>query len=615
MKPRLLFFAVMIAAVLAAVAWAVLRVQLPPADFTFVNETEVKSLDPHIVTGQPEHRILEAVFEGLTRLNPETSEPENGAAESWDISADGRVYTFHLRKNARWTDGSPVTAHDFVYSYQRFLNPQTAAEYAYQAWYIKNAKRYSSGGGGIEAGDLVEVELNERPRGGRPFARGALVRGKLIGVEGDGDDRVFAIDTAAGERRFQIGEVASTAAAEPCGQVLLDFREVGVKALDDYTLETTLEHPTPYWLELVAYHAVLPVNRNCIETYGQPHWTAAENIVTNGAYRIDSRRIRDRVRLVKNELYWDSANVRLRVIDALAINSQVTMFNLYETDKADWITDPPAIVLRELLKPGKLRNDLNPKPIFTTYYYLLNTKRKPLDDKRVRRALNLAVDRGEIVRAALAAGEVPAFSLVPPGMRNYDPPTFGKEDVTEARRLLAEAGFPNGRGFPKLEILYNTHEAHKTIAELVRKQWEQNLGISVSTRNEEWGSYMNSLRQFEFSVARRGWIGDYADPNTYLDMMVTDGENNNTGWSNAKYDELIAGAAREVDEEKRREILHEAEALLMNELPIVPIYFYVGKNMVKPYVRGFYNNVLDNHPLYRIWIDRDTMGPNEFMRD
>jgi oligopeptide transport system substrate-binding protein len=187
--------------------------------------------------------------------------------------------------------------------------------------------------------------------------------------------------------------------------------------------------------------------------------------------------------------------------------------------------------------------------------------------------------------------------------------------VAEAQRLLAEAGFPDGRGFPRLDILYNTHEAHRTIAELVRKQWERNLGITVSTRNEEWGTYQNSIRLFEYAVARRGWIGDYLDPNTYLDLMVTDGENNSTGWSNAEYDRLIAAAEVETDEDARRDILRRAERLLMDELPIIPIYFYVGKNMVKPYVRGFYGNLLDNHPLYRIWIDRESSGPNEYMSE
>jgi oligopeptide transport system substrate-binding protein len=291
------------------------------------------------------------------------------------------------------------------------------------------------------------------------------------------------------------------------------------------------------------------------------------------------------------------------------------MFNLFETDKADWITDPPAIVLRELLKPENRRGDLNPKPLLATYYYLLNTKFKPLDDVRVRRALALAIDREEITRTALAAGEVPAYSLVPPGMPGYESKPFGREDVAEAQRLLAEAGYPGGRGFPKIDILYNTHEAHQTIAQLVRKQWERNLGITASTRNEEWGSYQTSVRKLQFGAARRAWVGDYLDANTYLGMMVTDGENNNTGWSNTEYDALIAAAEKEIDEAKRLELLHQAEAILNAELPIIPMYYYMSKNLVKPYVRGFYNNLLDVHPLYRLSIDRGQTTPNAFLGD
>jgi ABC-type oligopeptide transport system substrate-binding subunit len=200
-------------------------------------------------------------------------------------------------------------------------------------------------------------------------------------------------------------------------------------------------------------------------------------------------------------------------------------------------------------------------------------------------------------------------------MPGYESKPFGKEDVAEAQRLLAEAGYPNGRGFPKLDILYNTHEAHQTIAQLVRKQWEQNLGITASTRNEEWGSYQTSIRKFEFSAARRAWIGDYLDANTYLGMMVTDGENNNTGWSNAEYDGLIAAAEKEVDDGKRLELLHRAETILNDELPIIPMYYYMSKNMVKPYVRGFYNNLLDVHPLYRLWVDRESAAPRDLVSD
>jgi oligopeptide transport system substrate-binding protein len=188
---------------------------------------------------------------------------------------------------------------------------------------------------------------------------------------------------------------------------------------------------------------------------------------------------------------------------------------------------------------------------------------------------------------------------------DYKAATCGEENVKEAQRLLADAGFPNGEGFPKLEILYNTHEAHQAIAQLIRKQWEKNLGIEVTTRNEEWGSYQNSFRAFEYDVARRAWIGDYVDPNTFLDCMVTNGENNCTGWSNAEYDKLIAAARSEIDEAKRMKLLEHAERILMDELPVIPIYYYVDKNLVKPYVHGFYRNALDNHPLSAIWVDRE----------
>jgi oligopeptide transport system substrate-binding protein len=602
MFSRRWFPLLLIALGLGAVGWAVLRVRLPPADFTFINEGELKSLDWALVAGIPEHRIIGNIFEGLTRLDAATLVPKPGVAERWEISGDKKTYTFHLRHNARWSNGEPLTAHDFIYSLRRFLDPNTAAEYAYQAWYLVNARRYSMGAKGISAGDPVEVELNDRRAGALPFARGDVLHGKSVKVEGDGENRVFIVEIDGRERKFRSGKAGdSSAGVEPCKQVLLDFREVGAKALDDYTIEMRLEHPTPYWLELLAYHSLLPANQKCVETYGSPAWTYAENIVSNGPYRVEFRRLRDRIRLVKNEFYWDPDRAQLNVIDALAVSSQVTMYNLFSTGKVDWITDAPATVIRELIKTGEAKAELDPKAYLGIYYYLLNTKRKPLDDPRVRRALTLALNREEITQTATGAGELPAYSFVPLGNEKYQPETFGKENVKEAQRLLAEAGFPNGRGFPKLEILYNLPpEYHKTLAQIVRKQWERNLGITVSTRNEEWGSYQTSIRKLEFDIGRRAWIADYVDPNSHLDIMVTDNENNNTGWSNAEYDRLIQAASAETDANKRVALFHTAERILMEELPIIPIFYYVDKNFVRSNVRGFYRNPLDQHPLSEI---------------
>nr|MBA3483826.1 peptide ABC transporter substrate-binding protein [Pirellulales bacterium] len=299
-------------------------------------------------------------------------------------------------------------------------------------------------------------------------------------------------------------------------------------------------------------------------------------------------------------------------VDFLAVESTFTALNLYLTGKVDWINDIPPPALKEILKETPPRDDVNPQPYLNTYFYLLNTTHPPFDDVRVRRALSLATDRDEITRL-LAGGELPAYSFVPPVLPDYDPPQCQQPNVEEARRLLAEAGYPGGRGFPAFEISYNTHETHQMIAQVIRKQWQRNLGIHVRTRNQEFATLLSNQRSLNYDISRLAWIGDYPDPNTYLDMFITGGDNNRTGFSSPEYDRLIVDAAKEPDATKRLAMLHDAERILMDELPILPLYFYVSKNMVKPYVRGFYNNFQDSHPVSAIWIDRDEKSPNPFL--
>jgi oligopeptide transport system substrate-binding protein len=332
---------------------------------------------------------------------------------------------------------------------------------------------------------------------------------------------------------------------------------------------------------------------------------------------LKEHRIRDRIRLIKSETYWDRDNVKLNVVDALSIEDRVTAINLYLTGSVDWVTQPPPNAIRELLKQKPPRNDLNPSPQLTTYFYLLNTTRPPLKDVRIRRALSLAIDREEICRVATAAGEQPAFSIVPPGMPGFKQQPCEPRNPQQARELLAEAGYPNGLGFPKLEIHYNTDVVHQSIAELVRKQWQRELGITVTLRNEEWSSVLATQHRLDFMLSRRAWIGDYLDPVTYLDLFITDGANNCTGFSNAEYDRLIADAAKEPDTDKRMKMLEQAEQILMAEMPIIPVFFYVSRNLVKPKVRGWYNNLRDDHPIRSIWIDPNVdpndPHPNEYM--
>jgi oligopeptide transport system substrate-binding protein len=624
---RMWFLLMMLAAGLAAVAWAVYGSRLPPADFTFINETEVASVDPALITGQPEGRIVLAILEGLARMRADNSRAEPGVAEKWEISDDGLTYTFHLRRDARWSNGDPVTSRDFLYSIRRLLDPQTSARYSYQAWYIENAKQYNLAGSTLQPGDAVEVELNPDPRLPNTV-RGKLLLGKLLRIDSSDPanppatstkDRIFAVDIGGKERRFRMtaDEGAQRRGVEACRQVLLDFREVGVRAVDEHTLEIRLTDPTPYFLQLLAFYPFSPVHQGCLEKHGSPAWTRPENIITNGAFHLVNRRIRDRIRLQRSEHYWGRDRVRLNVVDALSVDNRTTALNLYMTGMTDWVPVPPAEVLRELLKSDPPRNDLNPAPQLTTYFYLLNTTRPPLNDKRVRQALSMAVDRDEITRVATGAGEAPAYSLVPPSMPNYQEQHCKPYNPEAARRLLVAAGFPDGRGFPKLEILYNTDQAHQAIAELVRKQWQRELGVIASLRNEEWGSFQDAQQQMNYMVSRRAWVADYLDPNTFLDLYITDGDNNLTGFSNAEYDKLIADAATELDRKKRIQLLERAERLLMEEMPLIPIYYYVSRNMVRPRVRGFYNTLQDMHPLHGIWIDPNVVEndprPNEYM--
>ncbi len=627
------------ALLLVALAWALSGAQLPPADFTFCNGSEVKSLDPQIVSGQPENNVINALFEGLIRWNPETLVPMPGVADRWEISDDRLTYTFHIRDSARWSDGTPITAEDFCYSLRRILDPRTQAQYSYQAWYIKNSRKYASAGRGVRPGDPVEVELN-LPRDAVSTLRGEVLRGMLVRVEDQSgesldaaaideavkdedlklEDWTFVVEIAGRERRYRYADDPIAARREPprgirwCRQVLLDFREVGAIAIDDDTLRYTLENPTPYFLNLLGYYPLFPVQRACVEKYGSPQWTDPDRIVCNGPFVPEFRRIRDRTRLRKNPEYWNRDEIRLNTIDVLAVESVNTALNLYLTGKSDWNYDVPPAALKHMLKEQPPRDDLNPFPYLQTYFYMINTTRKPLNDVRVRRALSLALDRDEITQKLLGCGERSAYSLVPPGLAGYDPPQCAPENLAEARRLLAEAGFPRGKGFPAFTILYNTHEMHQSIAELIRKQWQRNLGISVRSRNEEFATSLNSQRMMDYDISRRAWGGDYADPNTFLDMYTTGNEMNGTGWGSPEYDRLIAAAASEADPEVRLRLFAEAERLLMDDVPIIPIFFYVSKNLVKPHVRGFYNNVLDTHHVWAMSIDRDGATPNPFMR-
>jgi oligopeptide transport system substrate-binding protein len=598
---------------LGLVSWVVSRGALPPADFSFVNETEVESLDPAKATGRPEHRLICALFEALVNYDPQTLEPLPGVAERWELSDDRCDYTFHLRPDARWSDGRPFVASDFAYTFRRFLDPRIESRNAYQLWYVRNAKRYSLSQ--VSPGDAVEVELVSRPADSLPFARGELLRGKLIDVEQPSPHadkpppKIYRVEIDGAERRFQAGAGAASPdnagkgpAVENCQLVTLDFREVGIQAIDDRTLRLSLERPTPFFLHLIGLFFLSPVPPHVVDRYGFPGWIKPAHIVSNGAYIMTERRIRDRIRLAKNAHYWNREHVALQTIDALSVDAETTALNMYLTGTTDWIPNVPSIVIGDLRK--QQRADFLTAPELTVNFYRFNTTAPPLDNRLVRKALALAIDRNEIVERVTRTGEQPALSLVPPGIVGYTSAERMAYDPAAARKLLAEAGFHDGAGLPPIKILYNQGpDVHAAVAQIIQDQWKRHLGINVTLQSLEWGSYLSNIRLMEYQACRSGWVGDYPDPNTFLDLFLTGGTNNNTGYSSPEFDRLLAAAGAESDPARRFAILHDAEALLLDDAPVVPLYFRVSRNMVSPRVRGFTTNLLDVHPLDRMSID------------
>ena len=635
-----------------------------PADFRFANNTEPKTLDPAMMTGEPEGRLATALFEGLTRHNAKTMEPAPGVAESWDISPDGKTYTFHLRANARWTDGRPVTASDFVYSWKRLLDPKTASEYAYIAFPIRYAEAFSTYDALAESVDKKILPALARLRTANPSGVPAKAWQKFLSNEHAHDplradetvEKLFSVrsgtlsanDLDAFERALERARVELRRGAEEARRRL--GVDAGVIAVNDRTLVVELRAPTPYFLSATLFYVFMPQPRWAVEK--RPNdWFLPEHIVSNGPFRLARWTVGDRIRLERSETYWGKNEVRLQAVDALSVDSDTAMLNLYLTGAIDWF---PKQLPKDLGPLLRKRPDFYVSPALVVYFYRFNTTKKPLDDRRVRHAIALSIDRETIVKNVTGVGETPAYTVVPPVLTQYTPPASGlRFDPEKARALLAEAGFPNGRGFPKIGILYNTSEGHRKIAEVISDQLRAHLGIQVQPYNQEWQSYLESYRNLDYDMCRAGWGGDYLDPNTFLDLWVTNGGNNATGWSFALYDELIRLAgdvtplverpepilerlkepeairallseargaptpdARRLAHEKiRLLIFREAEAILVqDEFPILPIYFYVNIGLLRENVRGFYSklefedarsgwNVKDDHPLRDIWIE------------
>ncbi len=493
-----------------------------------LNGAEPETLDPHLMTGQLEQRIAYALYEGLTAYNAK-AEIQPGVAERWEISTDGRAYTFHLRRDAKWSDGSPVTARDFVESWRRCLEPSTAAEFAYQLHYIRGAAAFNEG------------------------------RTK-------------------------------------------DFATVSVVAADKWTLRVELENPTPFFLGLCATSPALPVHSST-RAASDGTWMRPGRMITNGAFILDAWRLNDRIRLRRSDQYWNRASVRMATMDLLPVSRPNTALNLYAAGQADVMMDKfltPASLIGDLRR----RPDFHAAPFLGTMFIRFNTTRRPFEDPRVRLAFSHAIDRAVICEKITRAGEVPAFSMVPPGAGGYQPPRPGSDfDPEQARRLLAEAGFPGGRGFPPVDYLYNEGELYSAVAVELQAMFQRVLGVNIGLRPMENKVYLRTMSSLDYDLSRSSWIGDYDDPNTFLDVFTAASGNNRTGWKDPRYDALIARAAAEVDPAKRREIFTEAERRLVSEAaPVAPLHYFVGIQMFDPAkIGGLESNLLDEHPLREIY--------------
>ena len=485
------------------------------------NGSEPATLDPHKTEGTVESNILRDLFEGLVASGPK-GEILPAVAESWETK-DNKHYIFHLRKDAKWSNGDPVTAHDFEFAFKRAVDPKTASPYS---WYLE-----------------IPTIVN-------------------------------ASEIIAGKKP------ADT---------------LGVKAVDDYTFEVQLEKAIPYFVSMLSHTTTYPVPKKVIEKFGDK-WTQPGNMVSNGAYQLKDWVVNERVDVVRNPNYWNNAKTVIEKVTYLPIQSTNSDLNRYLAGEVDMTYQMPIERFKQMKKEKP--DELKVTGYVGTYYYQYNFKKKPFDDVRVRTALSYAIDRNVIADKVMGQGQTPGYTLVPDFVDGFKPvaPEWSKmtqaERDAKAKELLKEAGFDASKPL-KFELLYNTDDNHKKVAVAVASMWKK-LGVQVSLVNQEWKTYLETKKQGQFDVGRAGWIADYNEASSMLDLMQTTHGNNDGKYSNPEFDKLMDSSRDQVDVAARNKLYVQAEEILAKDMPIAPIYQYVTARMVKPYVGGYPANPLDN---------------------
>ncbi len=489
------------------------------------NSNEPKGLDPHIVSGVLESNILRALFEGLITSDPQSDSATPGGA-ALEVTPDetATVWTAKLRPGGKWSDGMPVTAQDFAFSYERMLTPELGAKYSEMLFFLKGAEDFNKG-------------------------------------------------------------------------VTTDFSTVGVEVVDDKTLRLTLRGPTPYFREILKHYTWTAVPRHVVLKHGTigqrgNPWTRPENIVGNGPYKLKSWRRTDHIEVERNPHYWDASNVVLNGVRFLPVTNPYTEARMFRDGQLHltYSATPEVVDLMKRDHPEQLRQE----PYVGTVFYRFNTTREPLQDPRVRQALSHAIDRKAICDNVFR-GYTPAYAMTPP-MGDYQPPQIAGSDPEKARKLFAEAGFPGGKGFPRLKILIASRETAATLAQAVQAMWREVLGIEVEIENKEWNAYIVAMQQLDYDIAAAGWIGDYLDPLTFLEMWTPGNGNNNTGWDNPEFADLLKQSFEDPDSTHRFDLLKQAETILVEEAPILLIAWYGRNYLVHPSVEGWHPLLLANNP-------------------
>lgn len=532
------------------------------ADFTFINRGSITTLDPAAMSWMQDIRLALTVWEGLSTYHPETTEPIPGCAFEPQISEDKRTYTFQIQPNARWHNGDPVTAHDFVYAWRRAFEPGTAADYAFFFDHIDGVKQYTAWR--IEEttriGEIVDIAKKQAER-----------------------------DAHLAEANDRFGKT------------------VGIKALDDNTLQVRLVRPVAYFLDLTAFSIFLPVHRSSAEAfksigdngliYYNEQWAKPEHTLYNGPFYINEWKFKRHMRLPANPYYWDADAIKLKSIEMLDVDDPNTCWLMYAGGQVDWVSSLDMNYAPKLIsssaspfdiafnKTGTERNDIHAFPAYGTYFYNFNCTEKlpdgtpnPFLDIRVRQAFTMAVDKQQLVDQVVRRGNTIATAFVPPGSLAGYPQVEGLPyDPQRARQLLAEAGYPDGRGFPEAVVLFNTGSTHGDIAQAIVGMWERALGVSGRVEGKEVKTFREDKKNVNYVICRASWYGDYGDPTTFLDMFVTGNGNNDSGFSDPKYDAILEEAEKEADPQKRLDMLADAETYLINDgLPLLPLYHYVN---------------------------------------